>query len=126
MNITIVGTGYVGLVSGATFSELGHNVLCIDNDAEKVEKLKNMEMPIYEDGLQEIVEKNSKAHCNSCFAWRGDFRIVSIAGELHLSSLSGNFEIGEDIFSFHLPGYEESNEPEGTLKPLNILKKGEP
>lgn len=60
MNITIVGTGYVGLVTGATFSEIGHNVLCVDNDDSKVAKLRNLEMPIYEDGLEKIVTRNVK------------------------------------------------------------------
>ncbi len=58
MNITVVGTGYVGLVTGACFSEMGHHVLCVDNDARKIEMLKRLEMPIYEDGLQEVVERN--------------------------------------------------------------------
>lgn len=61
MNITIVGTGYVGLVTGATFSEIGHNVLCVDNDERKVQKLRALHMPIYEDGLEEIVVRNVKA-----------------------------------------------------------------
>lgn len=58
MNITIVGTGYVGLVTGACFAELGHHVLCVDNDERKVAMLKRLEMPIYEIGLQELVERN--------------------------------------------------------------------
>lgn len=61
MNITIVGTGYVGLVTGATFSEIGHNVMCVDNDESKIARLRNSEMPIYEDGLEEIVVRNVKA-----------------------------------------------------------------
>lgn len=61
MKITIVGTGYVGLVTGATFSEIGHDVMCIDNDESKIQKLKNLEMPIYEEGLEEIVKRNVNA-----------------------------------------------------------------
>lgn len=61
MNITIVGTGYVGLVTGTTFSEIGHNVLCIDNDSSKIDMLKQGRMPIYEEGLDEIVLRNVKA-----------------------------------------------------------------
>lgn len=60
MKITVIGTGYVGLVTGTTFAEIGHNVLCIDNDARKVEQLKELKMPIYEDGLEEIVVRNVK------------------------------------------------------------------
>jgi UDPglucose 6-dehydrogenase len=55
MNITIVGTGYVGLVTGACFSEWGHDVLCVDNDESKVKQLKALKMPIYEDGLEDLV-----------------------------------------------------------------------
>ena len=61
MNITVVGSGYVGLVTGACFSEFGNHVTCVDNDAGKVERLKRGEMPIYEPGLPELVERNVKA-----------------------------------------------------------------
>jgi UDPglucose 6-dehydrogenase len=61
MKITIVGTGYVGLVTGAAFSQVGHNVMCIDNDETKVKMLNNLQMPIYEDGLEQIVRRNVKA-----------------------------------------------------------------
>lgn len=58
MNITIVGSGYVGLVSGACFAELGHTVMCIDKDRAKVEKLLAGEVPFYEPGLDELVRSN--------------------------------------------------------------------
>jgi len=58
VNISIIGSGYVGLVSGACFSELGHNVLCVDKDVDKVEMLKRGEIPIYEPGLEPIVKAN--------------------------------------------------------------------
>ena len=60
MKISVVGTGYVGLVTGACFSELGVNVVCVDQDVDKIEKLKNGECPIYEVGLPELLERNIK------------------------------------------------------------------
>ena len=61
MNIAIVGTGYVGLVSGTCFSEMGINVTCVDVDEKKIQKLQDGVMPIYEPGLDELVERNVKA-----------------------------------------------------------------
>lgn len=60
MNITMIGTGYVGLVTGTCFAEKGFNVTCVDLDEKKIGKLKNNIMPIYEPGLDKIVEKNVK------------------------------------------------------------------
>jgi UDPglucose 6-dehydrogenase len=59
--ITMVGSGYVGLVSGACLADFGHDVICVDNDAGKIESLKAGVMPIYEPGLAELVASNSRA-----------------------------------------------------------------
>lgn len=59
MKLTFIGTGYVGLVSGVCFSEIGNEVTCVDKDIAKIERLRRGEVPIYEPGLQELIEKNT-------------------------------------------------------------------
>jgi len=61
MRVAVVGTGYVGLVSGACFSEFGVEVVCVDQDAAKIDRLKRGEMPIYEPGLEALVAGNTAA-----------------------------------------------------------------
>src|SRR5215472_5085174 len=61
MRIAMIGTGYVGLVSGACLSEFGHQVICVDKDAGKVSSLRGGIIPIFEPGLDEVVAANVKA-----------------------------------------------------------------
>src|SRR5712664_585252 len=62
MDLSIIGSGYVGLVTGACFADVGHNVICVDNDEEKIKTLRAGRIPIYEPGLEEIVHRNVSAH----------------------------------------------------------------
>ena len=62
MDIAIIGSGYVGLVTGACFADVGHNVICVDNDEGKIKTLQAGRIPIYEPGLEEIVHRNVSAH----------------------------------------------------------------
>jgi UDPglucose 6-dehydrogenase len=72
MNLAIVGSGYVGLVTGACFAEIGHRVICVDNDLKKVHQLQDGNIPIYEPGLEEIVKRNVAAGRLSFTASIGD------------------------------------------------------
>jgi UDPglucose 6-dehydrogenase len=58
MRIAIIGTGYVGLVSGACFSDFGHDVICVDKDKSKIDALERNVMPIFEPGLDDLVARN--------------------------------------------------------------------
>ena len=81
MKVVMIGTGYVGLVSGTCFAEFGADVVCVDVDAQKVNRLRNGEIPIYEPGLEDMVAKNvregrkSTRH-NSFTDARHDFKIA--------------------------------------------------
>ncbi|MEP7013876.1 MAG: UDP-glucose/GDP-mannose dehydrogenase family protein [Verrucomicrobiota bacterium] len=62
MDLSIVGSGYVGLVTGACFADVGHNVICVDNDPRKIASLQAGKVPIYEPGLEELIHRNVSAH----------------------------------------------------------------
>ena len=62
MDLSIIGSGYVGLVTGACFADVGHNVICVDNDPKKIETLKAGKVPIYEPGLEDLIHRNVSAH----------------------------------------------------------------
>src|SRR5664280_1623471 len=61
MRVTMIGTGYVGLVSGACFADFGHEVICVDKDKAKIAALERGEVPIYEPGLNDLVAVNTRA-----------------------------------------------------------------
>src|SRR3546814_2193272 len=76
MKVTVFGIGYVGLTQGAVLAEVGHDVVCVDVDADKVEKLKQGEIPLYEPGLRNLVKENQTAG-------RLDFTTDAAAGVKH-------------------------------------------
>ena len=82
MNIAVIGTGYVGLVTGACFAEFGVNVICVDNDPRKLEILDKGEIPFFEPGLKELVERNRE---RDRLVFTGDIRQID---QPYLDSLS--------------------------------------
>tara|TARA_B100001093_G_scaffold322847_1_gene308061 strand:- start:233 stop:1552 length:1320 start_codon:yes stop_codon:yes gene_type:complete len=140
MKITMLGTGYVGLVSGTCFSEFGFNVCCVDKDNDKINKLKNNVIPIYEPGLENLVKKNSTANrlsfSNNINKNIKEADVVFIAvgtptrrGDGH-ADLSYVYEAAEQIAK-HLSGYTvvvtKSTVPVGTgEKVKKIIKQTNP
>jgi UDPglucose 6-dehydrogenase len=128
MNVTVIGTGYVGLVSGACLAELGHQVTCVDSDQGKLDRLKQGVMPIFEPGLEEFVKRNyeiGRLQFTSSYAEAiPGAEVISIAvgtpsaddGSVDLSYVeSAARSIGE-----HLNGYaviaDKSTVPVGTAE----------
>ena len=136
MKISIVGTGYVGLVTGACFSEAGHDVLCIDNNPKKIEMLHRGELPIYEPALDEMVKRNVEAgrlHFTTSIAERTAFAEVvfiavgtppGVGGEANLTFVEQvGRQVAENMTSYHL-FVEKSTVPAKTSEHLKrtILK----
>ena len=126
MNIAIVGTGYVGLVSGTCFAEMGIDVTCVDVDVPKIEALRNGQVPIYEPGLEELIRRNTAAgrlHFTTALSdVARDVEIVfcavgTPAGEDGSADLSHVLEVARD-FGRSIEGYAlfvtKSTVPVGT------------
>ena len=140
MKIAVIGTGYVGLVSGACFSEFGFDVTCVDNDQAKIDLIQNGTMPIYEPGLEELVARNvaaSRLHFTTELASAvADADAVFIAvgtptrrGDGH-ADLSFVYAVAREIAP-HLHGYTvvvtKSTVPVGTGREVHdIVAKENP
>ena len=140
MNITVIGSGYVGLVSGACFSEFGFNVTCIDKDLDKIKRLNDGEIPIYEPGLDDLVARNMSAgrlrFDTDLASSVGDADAVFIAvgtptrrGDGH-ADLSYVYAASEEVAQY-LKGYTvivtKSTVPVGTGREVEaIVKKANP
>ena len=106
MKITVVGTGYVGLVLGTCMADLGHTVVCVDNDAGKIASLQAGKVPIYEPGLDQLIERNTRegrlSFTRDVQAMLSDSRVVFIAvgtpsAEDGSADLSGVFAVAREV-----------------------------
>ena len=138
MKIAVIGTGYVGLVSGACFSEFGFDVTCVDKDAGKIEQITNGVMPIYEPGLEELVARNNHAgrlhfvtNLGSAVA-KADAVFIAVGtptrrGDGH-ADLSFVYAAAEEI-ARHLTGYTvvvtKSTVPVGTGREVEAIIRRE-
>ena len=111
MKITVIGTGYVGLVVGTCLAELGNDVICLDIDKEKIDKLNQDTIPIYEPGLEELIKRNKKEN-RLIFITDKEYAIKSsnvifIAvgtpmGENHEADLKAIKAVAKDIGTYDL------------------------
>lgn len=132
-SISVIGTGYVGLVSGTMFADIGHHVYCCDNDSAKIASIENGIMPIYEPGLKELVTKNKTAgrlsFCTSVKDAVNSSDIIFIAvgtpmGENHLADLTAVYAVAKEIGE-HIDGYkvivDKSTVPVGTASKVSEI-----
>ncbi len=134
MEVVMVGTGYVGLVSGACFAEFGANVVCIDSDSEKIKNLNQGKIPIFEPGLDELVKKNVKQHklmfstALEDFVPRADLVFIAVGTPTHrgdgIADLRYVFESAKQIAAY-LRSYtvivDKSTVPVGTARKVREL-----
>lgn len=137
MNICMVGCGYVGLVSGTCFADFGHNVICVDSDAEKIELIKSGTVPIYEIGLEELLKRNQKegriTFTTDLKKAVGDSLVVFLAvgtppsgpeGSVDLSQVySATREIADAMEEYKVI-VSKSTVPVGTTKKIKSLISG--
>src|SRR3546814_6734595 len=100
MRVAMIGTGYVGLVSGTCFSEFGHTVICVDKNPDRIEALQRGEIPIFEPGLDDLVARNVKA---GRLSFTQDTRAAvesadAVRSEEHTSELQSLMRISYAVF----------------------------
>lgn len=113
MKLLVVGTGYVGLVTGACFAEMGHDVICLDIDEKKIENLKKGEIPFYEPGISELVYRNQKdkrLHFTTDYKWGVENSLICFIAVPTPSKEDGscNFDFvlsAADSLAAHMDGY---------------------
>lgn len=133
MKILVVGAGYVGLVTGACFAEMGHHVICLDIDQEKVQKLKESVIPIYEPGLEEIVKRNMQAgrlEFTTDYAYGVDHALFCFIAVSTPTSATGAADLtyvqqAAKQIAEHMQGYKiivnKSTVPVGTAKMVSDI-----
>jgi UDPglucose 6-dehydrogenase len=135
MKVCVIGTGYVGLVTGVCLAEIGNNVFCVDKDSNKIELLKTGKVPIYEEGLEELIKKNIKSghlifHSDTSFAIKESDIIFICVGTPPLPSGKPNLSAIDEVAKLigqSINGYKiisnKSTVPIGTAKRIKKIIK---